>query len=356
MAMNTTPRPADTRRVPVMRGSLGPSPDGSAFAIFRANSASLCEIGLLDGADAADFWFRSTLYQLPRAIAFRAASAGHTSRRGPEQIALGHDEIAIFVLTAGRTDGVCDGRRVREEAGDIAIRDYARPFAGVQSAYEAMILTVPRDRFPPTLLTLDLHGAHIPAADGAARLVSATLASLLDTAEDLSIAEFEAAVDGICVMLAGVLRGRIARASADDLRLRALALIDQHLHEPDFGPAGLEACFGLSRSGLYRLFEPLGGVSAAILRRRLDRSVQALLAGKAGQTDFAHIAEAHGFSGSEHLTRAFRKRFSLTPRAFQEMAGGHDPATLIAQAERAGFASLPDWLANAAQQGTDLSG
>ncbi len=59
-------------------------------------------------------------------------------------------------------------------------------------------------------------------------------------------------------------------------RRRAETLLEVHLHDPGFGPLELARLLGLSRSALYRLFEPDGGVAAFIRDRRLRRLCAAL--------------------------------------------------------------------------------
>ena len=135
-------------------------------------------------------------------------------------------------------------------------------------------------------------------------------------------------------MAAGMLEGVLAHD--DDagaaLLAKALALIDRELGNPDLSPALVEAGLPLSRSGLYRLFEPLGGVRAAILQRRLERTMKALLNGKSAKPALRTIVRNHGFQSEEQLTRSFRARFGLTPHQFHAMVRRKDYAGLAAQA------------------------
>jgi AraC-like DNA-binding protein len=125
---------------------------------------------------------------------------------------------------------------------------------------------------------------------------------------------------------------------------KALGFIDRNLASHDLSPALVEANLPLSRSSLYRLFEPLGGVRSAILHRRLDRSMKALLTGSAPKPPLRAIARNHGFQTEEQFSRAFRARFGITPYQFCDMVRRRDHAGLAAQAERAGFSNLHAWI------------
>jgi AraC-like DNA-binding protein len=69
----------------------------------------------------------------------------------------------------------------------------------------------------------------------------------------------------------------------------------------------------LSRSTLYALCEPLGGVAAFIQKRRLNR-VHAILANPHHRGRISEVAHQHGFVSGAHFSRAFRRAFDCSPR------------------------------------------
>jgi AraC-like DNA-binding protein len=150
--------------------------------------------------------------------------------------------------------------------------------------------------------------------------------------------EANAALDELVTMTAGMLEGDLARRAArdfsgDPLFDKALAFIDRNLARSDLAPASLEKSLPLSRSSLYRLFEPLGGVRNAILQRRLERAIRVLLTSTAARPPLRAIARDHGFSSEEQYSRAFRLRFGMTPYQFYDMARRKDTVALAAQAD-----------------------
>jgi AraC-like DNA-binding protein len=104
-----------------------------------------------------------------------------------------------------------------------------------------------------------------------------------------------------------------ARAPLDLGRLeRVRQAIRKHLRSPTLTPAALSRMVGVSRSGLYRLFEVSGGVAHYILRQRLLEA-HAILSNSAIVRPIAAIAEDLCFADASSFSRAFRKEFGCSP-------------------------------------------
>lgn len=316
----------------------------------------MCAVVLPKDLSAEDFWFRTTLFQLPDAVLFRASAPGHSMHRGPKEIALGGDQIMMAVQIAGQVTNVSAGRHHTLSPGDIAFYDQLQGYDSSTTDFDMMALMVARDRVPPLFAAPTVHGAVLPAASGVARLLFRTLETLLDTAEDMTLAELDAAIDAAFVMAGGALRvplereGMLGYGAGDAQIDKAMAYIDRNIENPNLTPAHLEEHLRLSRSSLYRLFEPLGGVGAFILRRRLDRGMKALLTGIASKPSLRKIADSYGCRSEAHFSRAFRSRFGIAPRAFLEMVRRKDDDALKAQAQRVGFTTLQGWLKHVSDQ------
>jgi AraC-like DNA-binding protein len=79
---------------------------------------------------------------------------------------------------------------------------------------------------------------------------------------------------------------------------------------------------GVSRSLLYRVFEPIGGVSAFIQARRLDQAFDDILSDGCEQHTVAEIGYRLGFRSDAHFSRAFRARFGMTPGRLRTLGEG----------------------------------
>ncbi|MGT2486123.1 helix-turn-helix domain-containing protein [Methylobacterium oryzae CBMB20] len=78
---------------------------------------------------------------------------------------------------------------------------------------------------------------------------------------------------------------------------------------------------GMSRSQLYRLFEPEGGVARYLARQRLA-AVRAALDNPLEPRSIGEIGETYGFGSSAQLSRAFRDAYGLSPRDYRAARGG----------------------------------
>jgi AraC-like DNA-binding protein len=181
--------------------------------------------------------------------------------------------------------------------------------------------------------------------------------SLFTAAATLTVSEAEATVDAIILVARASLNAAFARAgsqpdrSSDDLMARALTFIERNLADPLLSAERIQAYLALSRSRLYRLFEPEGGVRAVILRQRLNACLRLLLTGQVTNQPWWKLAVDHGFSSETQLARAFSRRFGVTPRNFHDMISRKDHEGLTAQAQRAGFVTLQAWLDHLAGRG-----
>ena len=101
----------------------------------------------------------------------------------------------------------------------------------------------------------------------------------------------------------------------DRLLADAGAFVREHLHSPS-DVAHLAARAGMSRSRYSHYFKAeTGDTPAAVMARvRLEEVARRLV-----QTDatLAHIAAATGFADANHLCKAFRRHFHLSPGTFR---------------------------------------
>ena len=91
---------------------------------------------------------------------------------------------------------------------------------------------------------------------------------------------------------------------------------------------------GLSRSALFRAFEPLGGVSAYLWSRRLS-AVRLALRDATDARPIAELGYAHGFTSSAHLSRAFRREFGQSPREWRRSGEPWDGQAIGPHSRRA---------------------
>lgn len=86
---------------------------------------------------------------------------------------------------------------------------------------------------------------------------------------------------------------------------------------------------GVSRSRLYRIFEPLGGVASYIRRQRLLRTRDAL-SDIADTRSISRIAEEWGFVDASAYSRTFEHEFGISPKEARDI-GWASGGVVVAQ-------------------------
>lgn len=102
------------------------------------------------------------------------------------------------------------------------------------------------------------------------------------------------------------------------LMARVDSAIGKHLHDPDLGPADIAASVGISVRYLHHLFvdEP-DTFRVRLIAKRLDAISRVLRQSPERSSSLTQVAFAHGFSSSAHFSRAFKRRFGVSPRDYR---------------------------------------
>ena len=215
--------------------------------------------------------------------------------------------------------------------------DMSRPYRVDFSSGEDISVFVPRDALDALLpRKVDLHGFTPRGMSG--RLLGEHLRALASAAHAMTQAQVQSAARAtLCMMAASVAPTvesmALARPQFEQLLVRQVKqYVDANLGDSTLGADRLCVQFGMSRSALYRLFEPVGGVSTFVRERRLA-AVHALLVAPEKRIYLARVADDFGFKSAAHFSRAFRQQFGYSPSD----AGSHAmPSTVPATARVAG--------------------
>lgn len=147
--------------------------------------------------------------------------------------------------------------------------------------------------------------------------------SQLQTAEIPYVVEATRSLVGVCLAPS---RDRLAEAQGPiDATLlgRARRLIDGKLADPHLTSEMLCVDLGMSRSRLYRLFEPLGGIASYIRRQRLLR-IRAALSDSMDTRSISRIAGQWGFVDASSFSRTFRHEFGISPKEARDIGWTSD--------------------------------
>ncbi|WP_077000782.1 helix-turn-helix domain-containing protein [Variovorax sp. KK3] len=268
---------------------------------------------------AQDFRYRGTWWRHDKVVVGALEYDAHVSTRASRQ--LRSDQLDHYRLML-RLDGCVrcdhDGVRQIQQAGELLISDMSRPDTLDYDAGKGIALIVPREMLDEALpRAMDLHGA-VPRGVAAGMLAS-HLRAMASASDGLNIAEAPGLAQATVSLLAAALQpsshnmDRARPAVAATVLRQMCRYIDLHLDNSDLSADDLAAFFNLSRTTVYRCFEPLDGVTRYIKERRLAR-IHSLLADPNKRVHIGRVAEDHGFRSPTHFSRAFRDQYGYSPR------------------------------------------
>lgn len=324
------PRPGACTVPPreAMEAVVRPLVVGTAHLPPHQQFEAWCDIGVpyLDvGATEAptEHGFAATGTALPfGALMFYGASLP-AYRHGRSLARIRRDSLDHWIIA------VCRGGVHRQRSGDhvFEMRPGVPHVLSMAAAFEAeragaaiewQALFVARDEVPELEAALSA-SLWMPLDTPMGRVVSGFMASLQAEIARLVPADLPRLKTATKAMIAAALAPsaetmEAARPQIEHLQLaRMKRLIRENVGAATLGPARLSLLGGISRSTLYRLFEPLGGVARYIHRERLDRAHR-MLSDPEERRGIAEIAEANGFFEPSTFSRAFRREFGATPR------------------------------------------
>jgi AraC-like DNA-binding protein len=154
------------------------------------------------------------------------------------------------------------------------------------------------------------------------QLLRSAVGLLLIGSDELSTSSSLIGVDRYLASVAGLLLRTAVRrpnqdlAQAENTRLRTDAIIFEQAADPNLTPATIAAQLNISLRQLYRAFTGTESPAARIRRRRLERAAE-ILATRTGPGQVERVALECGFASAEYFSRAFRREFGLSPRAYR---------------------------------------
>ncbi len=302
-----------------------PPDDADSFAAYSGMMRPVFNLELPAGAREKPFAANVDTFVLDSVIvSLNRSTPLHFDRTHATILRGGLDEIMLAHYVDGGTTYFIDGTARAIAPGQIAIIDMTRTLRIEAGDFATVSLTIARRLFESRYsLPHEVHGAVL--RDGLiTALLSIHMRRLADPAIAIPQAEAKALADVTMDLVIAALRqwaGKLADPASGTVTLSTLkAAIEQQIGDPDLTPARLMQQLGLSRATLYRLFEPLGGVTAYITERRLRRGIRLVTDTTTSAPRISEVARRVGFTSATTFGRAFRDMFGMTPREARALA------------------------------------
>jgi AraC-like DNA-binding protein len=253
-------------------------------------------------------------------------------------VADGLDHYLVQLYDKGGLVGEAADRGRELRAGDVQILDLTQSNVTEAAASGTVAIVVPRDTLDRALPAPgDLHGLVLRGRSVMGSLLRDYMRSLLVRADDITMADAPHVAQATTDMIVASFQStpetteRARRSIEKTMVQRIRRHIAGNLDSPALDAEALSVVFRISRSRLYRLFEPLGGVARYIQEQRLARACAELSNPAHDHRRVYEIAYALGFTSEAHFSRIFRSTFGFSPsdvraRAQAARIGARRPA------------------------------
>ncbi len=293
----------------------------AALASYRQAIDSVFGCTLPEGTAESDYVCEIMAWHLGTLMFGSFRSSALCFDRSVDRVgASGMDHILVQLYLEGGFTGRADDMPVTVQAGDICLFDMCATLRTQASAFHNLSFMVPRAFLEAGVGdAASLHGVVLTADRPQTALLADYMTALAHRLPMLGVRDAEAAASATILLLTTVL-GTCDRPRHDDRprrvpsQFRAIVLyIDRHASDAALEPGRIASVFNISRATLYRIFEPVGGVSDYIRRRRLTGAAIDLAAIDGRRRKVAEIAYRWGFANEATFGRAFKAHFGITP-------------------------------------------
>ncbi len=317
----------DIATTSITRFRLGDLAPEQRFPLWKESISVIFDVDWDAGATPLNFDANLDSAHLGQLLLVETTSVGQRFDRPAQRIREdGIDHCLIQIYMEGETRGLWGAREhSRAQPGDVLFLDTAQTVRSEVNDFRNLTLLVPRTLLVPHLGDPERHHGRILSRESSqGRLLGEHIRLLWSLLKTTPAAESQLLGLGLLDLVGRYFGGYSLNENSLESHPTALALretirayIEQVLESPDLGADALVQRFGLSRSSLYNLFKPLGGVSGYIQHRRLFRAHALLLAAPHG-VNVTTVALKLGFKHASHFTRAFREKFGYNPSVVRE--------------------------------------
>jgi AraC-like DNA-binding protein len=304
-----------------------PATDPDSASAYAKMLLPVFEFERMDVGADKPFSSETEVYCLPDVTVSRVRTPAARLTRTVRTIARSAtDDVLVVCYKSGHFTHRIDGAQRRVESGEFTVFDLSQEAVIEAPFIDNVSLAISRRRLEAVFPLVDsAHGFVVPSG-ALSKVLLGTAEQVIALGASMQSSEARPIADALIMLVIACLEADLqpkpvpgAAAGAASLALLKAA-IERRLLDTDLGPQSLLDEFGMTRSTLYRAFEPLGGVRAYISDRRLRYAFRQMT--KPAQTNLrvSQLAFQLGFAHSSAFTRSFKALFGLTPKDILTLA------------------------------------
>ncbi len=305
-----------------------PEDDPQSAASYGQMLSPVFDFEVPSFARGTAFSARSDIYCLPDVTVSRVRSGASRFTRTAKTIAeRGTDQILVVCYTNGPFTLTTGNQSKQIVPGELAFIDLSQETVIEAAAVENVSLALSRRRLETMVPFIDDAHGFAREQGPLSHLLRGMMDDIIAMGPTIPAVDARAMANAIIDLAASCLEPLSRQQVETKSGRSAVALvhiktfIEQHLLDTELRPQTLLDEFGITRSTLYRLFEPLGGVSAYITQRKLHRAFRTMTDTLQPRQRISQLAFEFGFSHPSAFTRAFKDFFGLSPTDVQMLAG-----------------------------------
>ena len=305
-------------------------PASRQFDAYRAYCAPVIDI-LPNEGSGLGFDASCEMWMLGRLALRRIHTpAGQFSRSAAQVRRDGLDHWVFNLVRRGSQEAHAATGTIRTGPDVLSVFSLAGAYDARRTDVDWLGLFVPRGIIPSVDAAFK-HNQHLVLDGPLGRIFAAYLISLADELPSMTEGDLAGAIEVTQGIVASCTASSAPPLNSDDScfdapRLRRVRdIIDRNLGSWTLHTGRLCKAAGISRSNLYRMFEPYGGVVRYIQQQRLRRAHD-MLADPACTRRISVIASDCCFSDASTFSRAFRHEFGYSPSELRKWEQGENTA------------------------------
>lgn len=297
-------------------------PEEGRFDVWRDSMSVLFEVERKKEHAQSPFVANLEAFMFDQIMLARTTSNSAYYRRQPKDIkADGIDMIMIQLFLKGEVEFQHGKNRSFIKPGDILVYDLSREVSNFNTSFDNISVLFPRELIDEYIPAAALwHGQILPRDQPMTNLLRSHMMSLYEFGPNITNESCDNLQRALLNLTSSAFQAstqNIARAAeiiaATQLR-EIKKYIHKHLHHPNLTPESIGQAFGFSRAQLYRVAEPLDGITHYIQKQRLKRCWKELNNPGQNHMTITELAFKWGYNDAGTFTRNFKKAFGMLPK------------------------------------------